>query len=186
MLNLTEQKATLAELELLVAVRCRVLRAANQLPEDTPLPEVESQTRTYYQKAFAENTHTAYLLWDGETLAGTGAVSYFQVMPTVHNPTGRKAYLMNLYTAPQYRRQGIATRILTRLVEDAHRRGVTAISLEATAMGRPLYEKFGFVPMEHEMELPEYNKTPLTALCIVSGILFIENRIVNGRVKIRP
>ena len=126
MLNLTEQKATLAELELLVAVRCRVLRAANQLPEDTPLPEVESQTRTYYQKAFAENTHTAYLLWDGETLAGTGAVSYFQVMPTVHNPTGRKAYLMNLYTAPQYRRQGIATRILTRLVEDAHRRGVTA------------------------------------------------------------
>ena len=145
MLNLTEQKATLAELELLVAVRCRVLRAANQLPEDTPLPEVESQTRTYYQKAFAENTHTAYLLWDGETLAGTGAVSYFQVMPTVHNPTGRKAYLMNLYTAPQYRRQGIATR----------RRGVTAISLEATAMGRPLYEKFGFVPMEHEMELPE-------------------------------
>ena len=55
MLNLTEQKATLAELELLVAVRCRVLRAANQLPEDTPLPEVESQTRTYYQKAFAEN-----------------------------------------------------------------------------------------------------------------------------------
>ena len=53
MLNLTEQKATLAELELLVAVRCRVLRAANQLPEDTPLPEVESQTRTYYQKAFA-------------------------------------------------------------------------------------------------------------------------------------
>ena len=54
------------------------------------------------------------------------------------NPTGRKAYLMNLYTAPQYRRQGIATRILTRLVEDAHRRGVTAISLEATAMGRPV------------------------------------------------
>ncbi len=155
LLNLTEQKATLGELELLVAVRCRVLRAANQLPEDTPLPEVESQTRTYYQKAFAENTHTAYLLWDGETLAGTGAVSYFQVMPTVHNPTGRKAYLMNLYTAPLYRRQGIATRILTRLVEDAHRRGVTAISLEATAMGRPLYEKFGFVPMEHEMELPE-------------------------------
>jgi len=149
LLNLTEQKATLAELELLVAVRCRVLRAANQLPE------VESQTRTYYQKAFAENTHTAYLLWDGETLAGTGAVSYFQVMPTVHNPTGWKAYLINLYTAPQYRRQGIATRILTRLVEDAHRRGVTAISLEATAMGRPLYEKFGFVPMEHEMELPE-------------------------------
>ena len=149
------QKATLAELDLLVETRCMVLRAANQLPEDAPLPEVERQSRSYYQKALAEDAHTAYLVWDGKTLAGTGAVSYFQVMPTVHNPTGRKAYIMNMYTAPQYRRQGVAVRTLEMLVDDARRRGITAISLEATAMGRPLYEHFGFVPMEHEMELPE-------------------------------
>ena len=31
-------------------------------------------------------------------------------------------------------------------------------TLEATAMGRPLYEHFGFAPMEHEMELPENNR----------------------------
>ena len=155
MLNLRYQKATLADLELLMSVRCRVLRAANLLPDDAPLPEAERQTRAYYQKVFAEDTHTAYLVWDGDTLAGTGAVSYFQVMPTVHNPTGQKAYIMNMYTAPQYRRQGVAAHTLALLVEDAHRRGVTAISLEATAMGRPLYERSGFVSMEHEMELPE-------------------------------
>lgn len=43
---------------------------------------------------------------------------------------------MNLYTAPEYRRQGIMQ-----------------IALEATDMGRPLYEKYGFVKMEDEMEL---------------------------------
>lgn len=155
MLKLIYQKAALADLNLLVETRCRVLRAANQLPEDTPLPEVEQQSRAYYRKALADDTHTAYLVWDDKTLAGTGAVSYFEVMPTVHNPTGRKAYIMNMYTAPQYRRQGIAAHTLQLLVEDARRRGITAISLEATAMGRPLYERFGFVPMEHEMELPE-------------------------------
>lgn len=155
MLNLRYQKATLEDLELLVTVRCRVLRAANLLSDDAPLPEVECQTWAYYRKAFAEDTHTAYLVWDGDTLVGTGAVSYFQVMPTVHNPTGQKAYIMNMYTAPQYRRQGVAAHTLALLVGDAHRRGVTAISLEATAMGRPLYERFGFVSMEHEMELPE-------------------------------
>ena len=158
LLNLTYQKATLADLDLLVETRCRVLRAANQLPKNTPLPEVEQQSRAYYRKAFAEDMHTAYLVWDGRTLAGTGAVSYFQVMPTVHNPTGWKAYIMNMYTAPQYRRQGIAAHTLGLLVEDAHRRGITSISLEATAMGRPLYEHFGFVPMEHEMELPENDR----------------------------
>lgn len=37
---------------------------------------------------------------------------------------------------------------------DAKSRGITAISLEATDMGRPLYEKYGFVKLKDEMELP--------------------------------
>jgi hypothetical protein len=39
------------------------------------------------------------------------------------------------------------------LVKAARDQGVTAISLEATDMGRPLYEKYGFVKMNDEMEL---------------------------------
>ena len=50
---------------------------------------------------------------------------------------------------------GIAYKTLDLLVKAAKSRGITAISLEATDMGRPLYEKYGFVKMEHEMELPE-------------------------------
>ena len=42
------------------------------------------------------------------------------------------------------------------LVVDAKEKGIKAISLEATDMGRPLYEKFGFVKMNDEMELPEH------------------------------
>ena len=71
-------------------------------------------------------------------------------MPTYHNPTGRKAYIMNMYTAPEYRRQGIAIHTLDLLVNDARKQGVSQIALEATDMGRPLYEKYGFVKMEDE------------------------------------
>ncbi len=83
---------------------------------------------------------------------GTGAVSFFQVMPTYHNPSGNKAYIMNMYTAPDYRRKGIAYKMLDILIKDIRNRGVTAISLEGTDMGRPLYEKYGFVKMDNEME----------------------------------
>ena len=40
------------------------------------------------------------------------------------------------------------------LVKDIRARGITAISLEASDMGRPVYEKYGFVNMDCEMELP--------------------------------
>ncbi len=74
-------------------------------------------------------------------------------MPTYHNQTGKKAYIMNMYTNPAYRRKGIAYHTLEILVADAKNKGIDAISLEATEMGRPLYEEFGFVGMKDEMEL---------------------------------
>ena len=105
-------------------------------------------------RALTDGSHTAYLVFDGAIFVGSGGVSYFQVMPTYHNPSGCKAYIMNMYTKPEYRRKGIANNTLKLLVEDARSRGIDAISLEATRMGRPLYEKFGFVKMNDEMEYP--------------------------------
>ncbi len=142
-----------ADLDVLVRTRVEVLRAANGLNGDADLSRVEEQSRLYYQQAWSE--HAALLVCDGEKIVGTGGVSFYQVMPTCCNPTGRKAYIMNMYTAPEYRRQGVAQKTLDMLVQECLRRGVNFITLEATAAGRPLYEKYGFVPMEDEMILPE-------------------------------
>lgn len=95
----------------------------------------------------------AYLVFDGNEFVGAGGISFFQVMPTFHNPTGKKAYIMNMYTKPEYRRKGIAYKTLDLLVAEAKQRGIHAISLEATDMGKPLYEKYGFTKMNDEMEL---------------------------------
>lgn len=62
---------------------------------------------------------------------------------------------MNMYTNPKYRRKGIAYQTLDMLIKDSKSKGISAISLEATDMGQPLYEKYGFVKMNNEMELPE-------------------------------
>lgn len=152
-MNLTYKSAGLEDLDLLVKTRLIVLRAANGLPQDAPLEAVEAQSRAYYAEALRSRTHEAVLVFDGERFVGAGGVSYFRVMPTVCNPTGEKAYIMNMYTDPAYRRRGIARRTLDLLVAAARDRGINAISLEATDAGRPLYEAYGFTAMEHEMEL---------------------------------
>ena len=148
------KRADLNDLEALVSSRIKVLIAANKLPEDTDMSLIEQQSRDYYKQSLADGSHTAYLVYDGDDIIAAGGVSYYRVMPTCDVPTGRKAYIMNMYTDPRYRRQGIAYKTLSLLVEDAKSKGVDFISLEATDMGRPLYEKFGFVGTPHEMILP--------------------------------
>lgn len=149
------KRATLADIKILTETRIEVLRAANHLTDDTDMSEVERESYNYYQKALHEGSHIAYLVFDENRFVGAGGVSFFQVMPTYHNPSGKKAYIMNMYTDSAYRRKGIATKTLDLLVRDIKNRGITAISLEATDMGRPLYEKYGFIKMNDEMELPE-------------------------------
>jgi len=145
--------ATLNDLALLTTSRIEVLRAANKLDASTDMANVEKESYNYYKKALEDNTHYAILVMEDDKFIGAGGVSFYSVMPTYHNPSGKKAYIMNMYTAPDYRRQGIAYKTLDMLVKISKERGINQISLEATEMGRPLYEKYGFVKMESEMEL---------------------------------
>ena len=153
-MELDFRKATTDDLDILTKTRIEVLRAANGLDDNTNMSRVEKETRAYYENALANGSHTAYLVFDGDVFIGAGGISCYTVMPTFHNPTGRKAYIMNMYTRPDHRRMGIAAKTLDLLIQDAKKRNITFISLEATDMGRKLYERYGFVSMTSEMELP--------------------------------
>ena len=156
--SLLYRRAGSHDRELLTRLRLEVLRAANGLEEDVDLSRTELESRRYYETCFPEDSHAAWLVFDGEEVVGTGAVSFYQVMPTYHNPSGKKAYIMNMYTRPDYRRRGIARRVLELLTAEAEMRQIDAVTLEATAAGRPLYEAFGFTAMRDEMELLGGNK----------------------------
>ncbi len=152
-LQLYYKRATMEDIDELVRTRIIVLRAANKLSDDEDMSVVEEESYAYYRRALETGEHIAYLVYDNGKFIGAGGVSFYQIMPTYHNPTGKKAYIMNMYTASEYRRQGIAFHTLDLLVKNARKQGISQITLEATEMGRPLYEKYGFVKMENEMEL---------------------------------
>lgn len=154
-MKLIYRKAGMEDIDMLVKTRIEVLRAANGLKDETDMEFVEEQSREYYEESLQAGTHTAYLVFDEEKFAGAGGISFFRVMPTYHNPTGWKAYIMNMYTAPKYRRKGVAYHTLELLIEEAKKRNLCYLSLEATDMGRPLYERYGFVRMNDEMILPQ-------------------------------
>lgn len=129
------KRATIADIDELVRTRIIVLRAANKLSDDVDMSLVERESYEYYKRSLENGEHIAYLVYDNGAFVGAGGVSFYQVMPTYYNPSGKKAYIMNMYTAPEYRRQGIAIHTLDLLVNDARKQGVSQIALEATDMG---------------------------------------------------
>lgn len=153
-MELLYKLATVEDLDVLTTTRIEVLRAANKLDESEDMSQVKNESYEYYQRALTDKSHIAILVFDGDEFVGTGGVSFYTVMPTYHNPSGRKAYIMNMYTKPEYRRNGIAYRTLDLLIQETKKLGIHHITLEATDMGQLLYEKYGFIKMENQMELP--------------------------------
>jgi GNAT superfamily N-acetyltransferase len=58
----------------------------------------------------------------------------------------RKAFVLNVYVKPEFRRRGIARDIMKTLLEWCREQGFDSVSLHASIEGRPLYEELGFRP----------------------------------------
>ena len=133
--------ATIDDIEELMNIRFEMLRIVNNLKQDQ---DFSDELVTYSRKYFIDGNQETCLVFDNGVAIGCASISYIEVMPTFSHPTGKRAHLMNVYTRAEYRRQGIARKMVQILIDNATRKGVTEISLDATESGRPLYESLGF------------------------------------------
>ena len=111
--------------------------------------EMINNSRNYFE----DGNHTTVLAMDGDRVIGCATMSYISIMPTFSHPTGKRAHLMNVYTMKEWQRRGIAKKMVSILIEEAWKRGVTEISLDATEEGRPLYYALGFTDSDECMVL---------------------------------
>ena len=140
-MDIRYKMADAGDIEQLVQSRADTLRVVNRLGEGYDFSDAfMAESRQY----FLEGDQATVLVLDGETVIGCATMCYYRLMPTFSHPTGRRAHLMNVWTADAYRRKGIAYRMVSMLIRDAWERGATEISLDATEAGRPLYRKLGF------------------------------------------
>ena len=129
------------DIDLMMSSRLEMLKEVNSLDADYLYSEsfvVESR------RYFLEGNQTTVLALDGEKVIGCATICYITIMSTFSHPTGKRAHLMNVYTAKEFRGQGIGKKMVDLLIEDAWNKGATEISLDATEAGRPLYKKCGF------------------------------------------
>ena len=80
---------------------------------------------------------------DGRIVAGVG-ITIVPWPGAPGDPAGRRGWIQNVYTEPEFRHRGLARRVMEAIVEWCRAEGFHAVSLHASTFGRPLYESMGF------------------------------------------
>ncbi|MDR2687018.1 MAG: GNAT family N-acetyltransferase [Oscillospiraceae bacterium] len=124
-----------------------------QLADEGEGPPPDHHLIKYFTAAMADGSLAAWVTEAQGVIIATGAVCFYALPPTYRNPTGRTAYVTNMYTRDEYRRRGIATEFLHMAIEEAKARGCGIIRLHASEDGRPIYRKAGFVDSDGYMAM---------------------------------
>jgi GNAT superfamily N-acetyltransferase len=143
------RKATVNEIDQLIYLRKK------QLVDEgiEPNQEIDTELKEFFINKMSDGSLVEWIVEDNEEIIATGAIICYEFPPTYTNKSGKKAYITNMYTKESYRGQGIATKLLTKLVAEAKTAGIIKIWLGASKLGRPVYKKFGFKEANEWLEL---------------------------------
>jgi GNAT superfamily N-acetyltransferase len=155
-MDIVYKKLTENDLSKVVKLRINQLteeyaEAGKTVPEDVNL---EDSLLDFYKRNMAAGTYVSWLAWDGDKIVGTSGMSFAEKPPYFTCPTGRLGILSSMYTDSNYRRMGIATNLLDRVVKEAKDYGCGTIYITASDMGVKLYESYGF---KHNGNFMQYN-----------------------------
>ena len=148
---ITYRKATIDDADMLAQIRVVFLAEANDVKEQDEKDILHHNNKRFMLESFVDNSFAAWVAESDEEIVATSGISFYRLPPNKSCPSGNVAYISNMFTYPQYRKQGIATKLFALSVDEAKQRGCTKISLNATDMGRSIYEKYGFKDVEHDM-----------------------------------
>ena len=109
--------------------------------------EYASEFQSFAAREMAAEPFSAWLAEtsEGKIVAG-GAVL---IVPWPANPIHRKqqrAFLLNVFTEPAFRRRGIARSLVQTMSDWCRGQGFGSVFLHASDAGRPLYQSMGFQP----------------------------------------
>src|SRR3954467_10312214 len=110
------RRATLDDLEALVRLRVALLREMGAVDESGAAPLAEA-IRRYLVADLPDERFLAWVGSDGEgAVVACGGLVLVQKPPSPGNYSGREAYIMNMYTLPEWRGCGLATRIFAAIL----------------------------------------------------------------------
>ena len=126
----------------LIKIRMEFLKEEHAEATDAQFQIIERRLPKFFRKHLNKDFF-AYLCYDGKAVAGV-FLAVTEKPANLNFPTGKIGTLYNVYTAPEYRKKGIANTLMKMAMDDASKMDLSYLELKATKAGEPLYRSLGF------------------------------------------
>jgi len=158
----TIRLATPDDVDAIAEHRARMFDEMGQVPPDA-FEILRAKSRERLRDLVTRDEYIGWLAIPTQRpdiVAGGAGVQLREVLPhplphaTEGNKIadGRHAIILNVFTEPEWRRQGVAVLLLQRIIDWARTERLDRLVLHASEAGRSLYERLGFVDA-NEMRL---------------------------------
>jgi ribosomal protein S18 acetylase RimI-like enzyme len=144
--------ATPQDMPVLLAHRKAMFIDTGQTKEG-PLAAMLAASEAWMRRAFEEGRYVGFFFLDEADQVVAGASLWFtERPPSVRDPNPTRGHILNVYTAPEHRRRGLASQLVQMALDYCRQKGVSVVTLNASEEGRHIYEKLGFKP-SNEMRM---------------------------------
>ena len=156
--KITYRKLKSEDTNILADYRIRFLKELEGEQTSDKELQLRNELTDYFTKALSENTLIAWMAEYNKQPVGFGGMVIHYVPGSYGMINGKVGYILNLYTLPDYRKNGICTEILDKLIKEGKELDLSRIYLHASKDGIKLYREYGFAECDMpELELKELN-----------------------------
>jgi GNAT superfamily N-acetyltransferase len=148
----TVRRCTMDDVEELVRLRHDMQVELGEGDHGVDPDAIVDATREYFVKQLNGYHFAAFFAEAGGKVIGTGAFVVYDVPPSPANPSGVDAYILNVYTLPEWRGSGVAAAVLERVIRQAYAEGARRVWLRTSPGAREVYERFGFEGRDNYMQ----------------------------------
>jgi GNAT superfamily N-acetyltransferase len=153
--HFTIRQASLSDVDAIAEHRTRMFDEMGQVPPES-FEMLRAKSRKRLRDFLERGEYVGWLAIPAqhpEIIAGGAGVQLRDVLPHPLSRAnqwngiaeGRHAIILNVFTEPPWRHQGIALLLLQRIIAWARAERLDRLVLHASEAGRPLYERLGFV-----------------------------------------
>jgi ribosomal protein S18 acetylase RimI-like enzyme len=136
----------------IIAVQRRRMFLDMGRPDDVNMKAMLTSFLPWVRDAIAGGKYLGMLATNVNQVAAGAGMLLLEAAPGYLDTNTTRAYIFNVYTELEYRRQGLARQLIQALLEEAKLRGIRVVNLHATEDGKALYSRLGFEP-SNEMRM---------------------------------